>query len=133
MATYLEIIDRFRENLDRVDNLIKIYDNHIAKSGSGRRPARDTDVLRAGIVLLHATLEDFFRSVAIKATPITDSEKIDAIPLAGSGQKTANKFFLGSLSMHSGKTVDDLLRESVAEYHERWTTFNDIRQLKKII
>lgn len=133
MPTYQEIIDRFSENLDRVENLISIYDNHIARSGSGRRPARDTDVLRAGLVLLHASLEDFFRSVAIKATPLADGEKLNAIPLAGSGQKNASKFLLGALSAHVGKTVDEVLQSSIQEYHERWTTFNDLGQLKQVV
>jgi len=133
MRTYPEIFDQFRENLKRVENLVKIYDSHIARSGSGRRPARDTDVLRAGIVLLHATLEDFLRSIAIRATPLDDQELLNQIPLTGTGQKSANKFFLGALSNHTQRNVGDLLRQSIQEYHERWTSFNDIGQVKSII
>lgn len=95
MASYQEIVDRFDENLNRAENLILIYDRHIAKSGKGRRPARDTDILRAAVVLTHAALEDFLRSITIEKLPDCAPETLDSVPLAGTGAKAASKFLLG--------------------------------------
>jgi hypothetical protein len=47
------------KNLKRVDNLISLYGPAVV----GRRKVHDTDVLRAALVLLHAGMEDYLRSL----------------------------------------------------------------------
>ena len=68
---------RFRENLNRVRSLV-------AASASMTKEARDTgdDILRAAIVLLHATLEDMLRYIACIYTSTHEGEPLEHIPLA---------------------------------------------------
>jgi hypothetical protein len=56
-----EIEIRFKSNLERVDHLVALYDT--ATTGPGRRPVDKSDILRSAVVFLHATLEDFLRSL----------------------------------------------------------------------
>ena len=64
MATVVDGIGKqFEANLDRVRNLVNLYSASFGK-GQGRRPGPDADILRAAVVLLHATLEDLLRSLA---------------------------------------------------------------------
>ena len=64
MATVAALIrQRFGENLDRVRNLVSLYSSSVGV-GQGRRTVQDADILRAAVVLLHATLEDLLRSLA---------------------------------------------------------------------
>ena len=51
-------------NLKRVEDLVKIYEDTKGEGG-GRRDVSKTDVLRAAVVLLHATLENFLRDAAL--------------------------------------------------------------------
>ena len=62
MAIADEIRDRFRGNLHRVRIMVEAYESGAGK-GKGRRSVGQTDLLRAAVVLLHATLEDLLRSV----------------------------------------------------------------------
>lgn len=133
MASFEEIVERFEENLARAENLILIYDRHIAKSGKGRRPARDTDILRAAVVLTHAALEDFLRSITIEKLPACPPDTLDSVPLKGTGTKAATKFALGALAHFRTLTVEELIQESVREYQQRWATFNDLGQVKRAI
>jgi len=76
--------DRFLENLGRVENLIKIYDflNKLVETEEGDHP--DTrDVLRSAVVMIHASLEDFLRSMASAHIPRSHSQLLERIPLVG--------------------------------------------------
>src|SRR5690554_8182614 len=55
--TVLEVEERLNSNLKRVETLVKLFDD----SESGGSPT-ETDLLRAAVVFLHATLEDVVRS-----------------------------------------------------------------------
>src|SRR5262245_47825034 len=48
-----DIARRFEQNLERVENLLSVY----PADGARRRDVRTTDLLRAAVVLLHASLE----------------------------------------------------------------------------
>lgn len=63
MTALHQINDRFQENLTRVDHLLKIYEE-TAPGTQGRQPVERTDLLRSAVVFLHASLEDFIRSLA---------------------------------------------------------------------
>ena len=111
-----EISNRFDLNIDRVKNLVKIYQLQLSGAGKGRRSHRETDVLRAATVLLHASIEDVLRSLAYWKLPDASSNVLEAIPLAGG---TASKFHLGTLASHRGKTVAEVIKESVDANLER--------------
>src|SRR3989338_2368197 len=102
------IVDRFALNISRVKNLVAIYQSTLAGTGQGRRSHQKTDVLRAAVVLLHASVEDVLRSLAYWKLPNAATGVLDQFPLVGNGP--AMKFSLGALAAHRGKTVDDVLR-----------------------
>ena len=84
-----EITDNFDNNIGRVDNLISLYKS--ITSGGGRKPTYSSNLLRATVVLLHSTLEDFLRNILVWKLPNKDSSKLEGIPLKGMptvGRKT---------------------------------------------
>lgn len=128
-----EINDRLNRNLDRVENLVTIYETHLAGHGQGRRPVNSTDVLRSAAVLLHASLEDFLRNIAARRLPAAAENVVDKIPLAGiDAEGRPEKFLLGKLVVHRGKSVDDVIRESVDAYLER-SNYNNVQELTRLI
>lgn len=128
-----QIVDRFNKNLDRAANMVTIYENHISRSGSGRRPAKDTDLLRASLVFAHAALEDFLRSISIEKLPQQPAEKISEIPLAGSNEKNATKFRLDALVPFRNLTVQQLIEKSVEEHQSRWLSINNFGDVKSAV
>jgi hypothetical protein len=58
-----EIESRFKANLARVRQLVQTYEGLVG-GGAGRSSVANTDILRAAVVLLHATMEDLIRSVS---------------------------------------------------------------------
>jgi hypothetical protein len=111
-----EQVERISQNLTRVENLVKAYEK-IRGKGRGRRPVHSLDILRAGVVLLHASLEDFLRSLAAVFLPAAEEKVLDSIPLVGTVQTGhPEKFFLGKLAVHRGKKVDNVIAESVKKY-----------------
>lgn len=111
------IVERFNLNVARVKNLVTIYETMLAGDGPGRRSHQKSDVLRAAVVLLHASVEDVLRSLAYWKLPNTGANVLDHFPLAGNGPST--KFTLGTLATHRGKTVDEVIKASVDSYLER--------------
>ncbi len=130
MKTVIEA--RFESNIDRVKNLVETYDE-VAGSGSGRRDVLKVDVLRSAVVFLHASLEDILRSVAEWKLPEQGKAVIDSIPLTGQGKGgRAEKFHLGELVAHRGKTIDALISESVKSYLER-SNYNDTTEVSNLV
>ncbi len=111
-----EISNRFDLNIKRVKNLVNIYRLQLSGPGKGRRGHQETDVLRAATVLLHASMEDILRSLAYWKLPTAAPSVLENIPLVG---VKGTKFSLGNLSSHRGKSVADVLKESVDASLER--------------
>ena len=89
--------------------------------------------LRAVIVLLHASFEDALRVIVRLRLGVCTAEVLDTIPLAGissSGQQ--RKFSLGKLSKHRGKTVDQVIQESVDEFLDK-TSFSSCDDIAGIL
>jgi hypothetical protein len=124
------IAERFERNVQRVENLVQHYEViRISKGRGVEATDRGEDILRAAVVFLHATLEDFLRSMLAWKLPASSPEEIDKIPLLGQTQKTPSKFLLGSLVTFRDKSVEELIRESVHAHLENWASFNDISQI----
>jgi hypothetical protein len=106
---------RLSQNLTRVDSLIDLHTflETIVQNSNERRPEID-DILRSATVLLHASLEDFLRSISIAHHPRTEREHLKYIPLAGIFRNA--KFDLGDLVSHRGKTVNDVIESSIHEW-----------------
>lgn len=115
-----EIRSRFNLNIQRVRRLVSVYGDRSGK-GKGRRPVSDADLLRAATVFLHATLEDFLRSIARWRLPSASEQVLTGIPLVGRAR--GEKYSLADLVDHarSRKTVEEVIVESVHAHLEQAT------------
>jgi len=125
----IAIQNRVTANLERVDNLVVIYKKHLQGDGPGRRSHQITDVLRSSVVMLHATLEDFLRTVSESKLPLASKDVLDDIPLYGQEGK-AKKYSLGDLASHREDTVSGLIEKSVSQYLER-SNYNNTTEIAK--
>lgn len=85
------------------------------------------DILRSAVVLTHACLEDFLRTIATRILPQCDEKALRGIPLAGVGT-IKPQYDLGQLARHRQKTVDAVVRESVANFLDH-ATFNNTTEI----
>jgi RiboL-PSP-HEPN len=117
LQTYLDLV---KTSIDRILNFVKI---------AVKAPESADDIFRATVVLIHAYLEDFLRTLGTAFLADADVSVLDDVPLVGSGTKgRAEKFFLGKLAQHRGKMVDDVIRDSVSEHLDR-RTFNSVTEI----
>jgi len=117
----------FRANITRVRNLVTAYDT-LGTSGAGRPSVRQTDVLRAAVVLLHATLEDLIRSSSEELLPEASPDVLNQIGFPEGPDKTKTKFTLGELHPYKGRTVDDVIRTAVQTRLQR-SNYNSVDEL----
>lgn len=125
----VEISNRFDLNIKRVKNLVSIYRLILSGPGKGRRGHQESDVLRAATVLLHASMEDVLRSLAYWKLPTAAPAVLDNIPLVG---VKGTKFSLGNLSTHRGKSVADVIKESVDASLER-SNYNNSSEVVSLL
>jgi hypothetical protein len=125
----VEIQNRFHANLSRVKNIPAVY---LSGSGKkrGRRGVQETDLLRGAVVLLHASLEDVLRSLAEWKLPTASPDFLADIPLAGT--KRGARIGLQELAMYRGRTVDEVISDSVKEHLER-SSYNHPGEIKVIL
>jgi hypothetical protein len=113
-----------RDSLARLNTLIAV-----GMKSQPETAEAASDIFRAVVVLTHAYVEDFLRKVASVCLPNADEYGLNDVPLAGLGNKgRAEKFFLGKLTQHRGKTVDEVIQQSVSEYLEH-RSFNDLSEI----
>lgn len=114
--------------LQRYLDLVIEAQNRITKLGRVSSQIEDSgDLLRAIVVLNHAYLEDFLRTLGRELLPECGEATLNEIPIAKSGGRK-EKFFLGRLSQFRGYMVDDLIDESVREHLDKrsFTSSGDI-------
>ncbi len=119
-----EIARRFELNVERAKGLITAY-NAALPGVAGRPSVATTDILRASVVFLHASLEDLLRSVLAWKLPSAKPEHLEEVPLAG---EKLRKYTLADVAQHRGMSVDDLLERSVALSLER-SNFNSVDEV----
>lgn len=123
-----EITRRFELNLDRAKSLVAAYE--AALPGVGGRPSvATTDILRASVVFLHASLEDLLRSILAWKLPAAKPEHLEDVPLVG---EKLRKYTLVDVAKHRGITVDELLDRSVAFHLER-SNFNSVDEVASVL
>lgn len=112
--------ERLLSNLKRVDSLLALHDilsKEAADSVAKDKEARSADILRAAVVLIHGSEEDYVRGVLSEwLIRKGDPSNIADVPLAGEGKKRATKFSLRSLLSFADIGVDDLIQKSIDEY-----------------
>lgn len=115
-------LSRMRESTQRAEGLVKLASDvgAFGEAGYPKAEEKADDILRAAVVLIHAYLEDFLRTMAGRLLPSADENRLNDIALAGSGGSgRGEKFLLGQLAKHKGKTVDEVIHQSVSEHLER--------------
>jgi hypothetical protein len=120
-----------KQNLARVESLVQTYESHPDAKGRGRKSAELLDILRAAVVLLHASLEDMLRGVAAWKLPAADKAVLDEIPLAGVGANP-RKVLLGDLSQHRTKRIDEVIAESIDGYLQR-SNYNNPGEVAELL
>jgi len=120
-----------KDNLARAYSLIHYYQFMFGKEGLKSLTA--TDILRAAVVFTHASLEDFLRSLAEQFLPFADKETLNKIPLIGNTNiNRPEKFSLGKLAEYRGKTVDQVIKESVAN-HLEYSNYNNTTEIAQLL
>ncbi len=122
-----KIKNRLDKNLNRARNLVDIFENYAPKK---TKKVNDTDILRAATVFLHATLEDFLRSIAAWKLPLASPKILNDIPLLGKGKDL--KFSLGDLASRRSMKVDKLIKLSVDEHLER-SNYNNVGDISHLL
>ncbi|MFC5578054.1 hypothetical protein ACFPOA_08545 [Lysobacter niabensis] len=106
-----EILERFRSNIARANNLVAIYRIQGGGPRRGRRPVHSSDILRAAVVFVHAALEESFRAIYLWKTPHASENVLNSVPLIGCSRN--EKFSLGRLAPYRNKTIQELIAMSV--------------------
>ena len=94
------------------------------------------EISRAIIILMHAVLEDTLREIIRPILSKCSVEILNEIPLTGiSLTGRPQKFSLGELSKHRGKTINELIQESTNEFLNRrsFNSSSDIADTLKMI
>lgn len=124
-----QITDVLNENLGRVDNLISLY----GPATVGRRKVQETDILRGALVLLHAGLEDYLRSLMIWKIDSYSEDALNSYGFPNGNKRPPTKVSLGELAAHRGKSVDDLIVQAVKSHLDEYQSFNDLGEVKKAL
>ena len=126
-----EIRENLEQNLARVEKLVCTYESHPDAQGKGRKSAEVLDILRAAVVLLHASLEDLLRGIAHSKLPSAAPAVLNEIPLVGLGPNP-RKFLLGDLAPFRGKSVDQVFVESVNAHLEH-SNYNNTQEIANLL
>ena len=122
---------RFRSDISRAIGLVALFRWHAAGVHDDNSPVHKPDLLRAAVVLLHASLEDLFRSIAEWKLPTASPVSLEWIPLA-SNEKDKEKFTLVDLAEFRGQSVDSVIARSVGRYLER-SNYNHPGDLMEVL
>lgn len=127
MSAYKENFDK---NLERVKSLHSLYIKLKQENLRDSTNYKLTDILRAEIVLLHSSFEEYFRNILIDWLPIKASdETLKEFPISLKAGKKAEKLFLNDLAHYRGKTIDEIIQKSVLESMQL-KSFNNEREIR---
>ena len=121
-----EIRHRFAANLHRATTFVDAYD--ASSDGQGRRSVRSSDLLRAAVTFLHATLEDTLRSALLWRWPDTliGLDKVE-FDLGDTRQRTVTVEALAN--RFRGTSVDEVLHSAITAHLNR-QSFSHIGDVK---
>lgn len=129
--------DTYQINIRRAQNFIVLYNSATENRGPGRRDTLTTDILRAGVVFLHSTLEDYLRSIILskKIAMLSTTEADFRAVLANwnlvgdnTGKSSVRKYALGEFWEVKDKSVIMIVEEALRD-KVSYMTFNDYSQI----
>jgi hypothetical protein len=132
--------EEFDLNLKRVGNLLNIFDRENAKKKEEVQSSPDEkeqveieqqDLLRASVVFLHASFENYFRTVIIdylKTNKQNTNVKLPEMGLPNAENPRTEKFYISQLLPYLGKNVNSLVDEAIENHMNKisFNNFNDI-------
>ena len=121
---------RFLENLSRVEDLVPLY-GEMTGGVQGRPSLHEADILRAGVVLLHAGLEDLLRGLTSEQLPLASATALRRIPLP-SGKHRRRAFTLVDLAAYRGRSVDEVIATAIEAYLER-SSYGSLNKVGKLL
>jgi hypothetical protein len=113
IGAFVRQADRLSFNAQRVRNLLDLFAQVSADDALGHDAS---DILRAAVVLLHASIEDYLRSLAAAYLPLAHPRALSKVPLALSQNASLTEFNLSHLARFRGKTVDQVIEYSVQRH-----------------
>lgn len=122
-------------NLQRVFNLTLTYDFmcKMMEENDGVHLKTETlDMLRSAVVLLHASLEDFLRSLAKIFFPYDDAKEFENIPMPGDNKVNPGKYTLGAFVAYRDVTINQLLEDSVDQWLNK-QSFNNCSDVMSML
>lgn len=124
-----EIGHRFAANLQRAATFLEAYD--ASGDGQGRRSVRSSDMLRAAVTFLHATLEDTLRTALHWKWPQTliGLGKVE-FDLGDARQRTVTVETLASYGL--GASIGDVLLAAIASHLNR-QSFSHVGDVKEAL
>lgn len=126
LEQYKQLFDR---NIERVCSLRKMYNSLKTDNIKEGKDYKFTDILRAAVVLLHSSFEEYYRSVLGYILPkICTEDNLKNMSFLGSDGNHKAKITLGELIKLREKTVDQLITESIQETLN-FTSFNNYQDI----
>ena len=109
--------NRFNLNFNRVKGLLKLFNQ--TRTGKRRTNVLETDLLRATVVFLHSSMEDYLRGVIIEHFLNKDSCDLKDITLPHTSNGYGPKFTLSELVPYKDKTISELIEQSVKTHMQK--------------
>lgn len=104
----------FDKNIERVQSLIKIYESLKNAEAKEQRDSKFTDILRAAVVLLHSSFEEYFRNILIIIVPKTcDKDDLKKMSFHDSQGNFREKIGVSDLIEFRDKKVEELITNSI--------------------
>lgn len=123
---YKQLFDR---NIDRVCSLRRIYNTLRTNNLKEEKEYKFTDILRSAVVMLHSAFEEYYRGVLKYILPkICTNEELKGMSFLRNPGKYKEKITLSELIQYRGKTVDEIVTESIQETLS-CTSFNDYQDI----
>lgn len=116
----------FDENMKRVDSLISVYDllKRDGKTSDKNKEYKFTDMLRAAVVFMHSSFETYYRTIIIEELKENKGgDVLKDFPILTEEGKEKSKITVSDLIRYSGKTVQEVIGESIENKLGR-TSFN---------
>ena len=120
----------FDKNIERVKSICNLYTALKEEDRKDKSAYTLTDMLRAAVVLLHSSFEEYFRNTITQWLPLKADRKIlEEIPLPKDLGKNNVKYSLYELLSYP-QTLQELFDDAVSEYMGR-KSFNNCKELYK--
>lgn len=119
----------FDRNIERVRSLCRLYNSLKSDDIKEGKEYKHTDILRSATVMLHSSFEEYYRNTLGDVLPaICTEEDLKNVSFFGSNGNHREKITLGALVALRGKTVDEVITESIQETLS-YTSFNNYQDI----